>query len=481
MKVLIVSPPSKLAKNVVRDFLYGCWCKGKRIGGTKMPPTSLLYVATTIKSAGYEVYLYDASAEPKLDDKIKEEVKTSQVVVMMVSTSTFHEDTAYLEELKKINKNIKTVIFGSHPTFMPSFSLQKKSVDFIIRKEPEEILIKLLKAIDEDRENWKDIPGTGYRINDEIVLNEPHKYIENLDNLPIPDRSFLPDIDYFNPIVKRMPYTTVVTSRGCPGKCIFCTVPEFYGYKVRARSSGSVIEELEMLSKMGYKEIFFRDETFTFYKKRNEEICHEMIKRKIDLTWICNARVGTVDKATMSLMKKAGCHMIKFGVESGVQEILDNIKKGIKVEDTRKVFKEAREIGLDTHAHIMLGCYGETLETIKETIKFAKEIRPSTVSFAVFTPYPGTELFESLLSKHPDITDGSECDFKKIHTSGFFNESFTSLKKEELDGAIKKAYRSFYFRPGYILDFFLRINSLDELKRVIIAGSNIFDFSLRGE
>lgn len=169
------------------------------------------------------------------------------------------------------------------------------------------------------------------------------------------------------------------------------------------------------------------------------------------------------------------------GVESGVQQILDRVKKGINVDVTKDNFRWAKEIGISTHAHLMLGMPAETLETIKETVQFVKEIDPTTATFGICTPYPGTPLFEEVAIVHPEIEDGTSSDLSKLHTEGLFNEIYTSVSEEELKRAVKRAYRSFYLRPSYLIKALKRINNRDELKKVVIAGMKVLDFSVRGE
>jgi len=479
MKILVLNPSSKESKNVVRDLIYGCWCKGKRIGGATVPPLNLLYVATTIKEQGHDLKFIDAAAEQIPLENIKKIIKDFDVVVISTSTMSFNEDAGILKELKKSNPALITIIFGSHPTFMPEAALNNKAIDIIVRREPEFIIRDLIDRLDKKKDDWKKVKGIGYRQGKKIILNELYPFIKNLDKIPIPDRTILPkNIDYFNPIIKRIPYTTAMTGRGCPGKCTFCTVPSFYGGKNRYRSAKNVVEELEIIQDLGYKEVYFRDETFTAYRERNETICKEIIKRKMDLTWICNARVGMITKDMMKLMKKAGCHMIKFGVESGNQQILNNVKKGITVENTRLNFKWAHEVGIDTHAHTMLGSPGETKETIEQTIKFINEIDPTTATFAICTPYAGTPLFDDVIKKHKEIKDGSALNLASVHDTSFFNQYFTDLKPKELEEYLKKAYRSFYFRPTYMLKRLIKINNIDELKRITIAASNVFQFGM---
>lgn len=479
VKVLVLNPPSKYAKNVVRDLIYGCWCKGKRIGGAKIPPINLLSIASVLIKEGHDVKLIDALAEQKPLTEISQCIDKYDVIIISTSTMSFSEDIGVLAEFKRINKSIITVIFGSHPTFMPEHALKFEEVDIIVRREPEYIIRDVINALETGGASWKKVGGIGYREGEKIVLNDYYPLIDNLDNLPIIDRSLLPeDIHYFNPLVKRLPYTTIMTSRGCPAKCNFCTVPVFYGQKVRSRSAESVLTELEFIQNQGYKEVWIRDETFTIFKKRNVQIFNEMLDRGLDLSWICNARVGTVDKDMMTLMKKAGCHTIKFGVESGVQQILDNIKKGINIGQTRETFKLAHEVGINTHAHIMLGCPGDTRDTIDATISFVKEIDPTTVTFGICTPYPGTALFDEVAHKNRDIQDGSSCGLNVVHEHAFYNEYFTDLSSEELEKAVTQAYRSFYFRPKYVLKTLSKVRDLGDLKRIILAGSNVFEFGM---
>jgi len=365
---------------------------------------------------------------------------------------------------------------------MPTYALSRESVDIIVRREPEYIIRDYIRSLKKNDSSWEGLKGIGFRKNGKLIINDFYPFIENLDELPFIDTSMLPKkVDYFNPIVKRTPYITVSTSRGCPGKCTFCTAPYFDGERFRFQSYAYVMEELGFFIKNGFKEVYFRDDTFFVNKKRDLQLCENIIRKGLDISWICNARVGMIDKETMLLAKKAGCHLIKFGVESGVQEILDNVKKGISVEETLKIFRQAREIGIDTHAHVMLGIPGERPETIKETIKFIKKIKPTTASFGICTPYPGSPLFEQIAAAHPAINDGTSVNLENLHTQGLFNELYTRVSKKELDKSVVQAYREFYLRPQYILSWIKKIHDIDSLKKILLAGSKIFDFSIRGE
>lgn len=484
MKVMVLIPSSCFSKNVARDLIYGCWCKGKRIGGIKFPPIPQLLVATVLKQFGHDVVLLDAAAKKISFEYLKQEIqKGYRCIIILTSTMTVREDVALLNELKKRNRNLRSIVFGSHPTFMPYASLTYPGIDFIARGESEYIIRDLVNALDIGGLSWRAVKGIGYLDSaGRVILNDPYPFINNLDELPIPDRTMLASgIDYFNPLVKRMPYTTAFTSRGCPGRCIFCSSPAFYGKTIRFRSAESVLEELEIIQKLGYREVFFRDEIFTVSQERTIGICEGILKKKIDISWICSARVGSVSKEMMGLMKKAGCHMLRFGVESGVQEILDNIKKDISIGEIRNTFSWAHEIGMDTHAHLMVGMPGDTQENIARTIQFVKDLNPTVVTFGICTVYPGTELFDIVKNKYPEIGDGSESNLGRLHTEGFYNHVFTSLSNEALAKNIRRLYGAFYLRPAYILKWIMKLGSLDELKRVALAATEVLDFVFRGD
>ena len=486
MKTVNLIPPSKHSKNVARDLVYGCWCKGKRIGGIQFPPISSLLVTTVLRNAGHESELLDAAGRQLTLEETKEIFAREkyQVCIVLTSTMTIMEDAEIICELKKVNPGLISVVAGSQPTFMPQATLSRQGIDFIVQREQEQILSDLCNALEKGGDAYKEVPGIGYK--DEkgnLVINPQAPLIKDLDELPIADRTLLPgDIEYFNPIVKRMPFTTMFTTRGCTAKCTYCTSPFFYGEKVRFRSAAKVLEEMAYCQNLGYREIFFRDELFTASKKRVVEICKGIKERGLDLTWIASSRVNNVDPEMLREMKEAGCHMIRFGVESGVQQILDNVRKDITIEETRQCFQWCHEAGIDTHAHCMVGAPGETRDTINETLRFVKDIDPTIITFGITTPYPGTPLFSEVAAVHPEIGDGSQMDISRLHHDSFFNQFFTELSNQELSQDIRRIYREFYFRPRYIWHWIKRIKSVDEFKRVVMAGANVIDFAFsRGD
>ncbi len=481
MRILALVPP--VSGNVIRDVLYGCWCRGRRIGGGTVPPLSLLSVATTLKKAGHHVRLMDAPEEGRGVEDIEGAITDFDFIVILTSSMSFKEDVALLSSLKKKNPRLLTSLFGSHPTFMPKACLEHEEVDILVRYEPEFIYRDLTDSLEKEGGLWKDVKGIAFRDKDAVRINEPYPFIENLDALPVPDRSLLPPgSGYFNPIVKRTPYTTSITSRGCPGRCSFCTAPAFTGNKVRYNSAEYALRETEYLLSAGFKEIYYRDETFSFFNARNEELCRSIIDKRLDVSWLCNIRVGTIKKDTLALMKRAGCHTIKVGVESGVQAVLDRSQKGIRLEDTRALFEWARELDLSTHAHVMLGMPGDDRETVKKTVDFVISLEPTTVDFGICTPYPGTPLFDGLVERHKELKDRMEVGWETLHVTGHLNKYFTGLTAGELEDAVSVAYRRFYIRPRYILSWLGRIaRDVRSLAKVLKAGFNIILFCFLGE
>jgi anaerobic magnesium-protoporphyrin IX monomethyl ester cyclase len=478
VRVLVVNPPSVSADNVKRDSIYGCWCKGKRIGGAQTPPWPLLSIASTLKAVGHDVRLVDGMAQDIPFAQVVEDAKSRDAIVLMSSVMTFSEDKKVIEELKKANPRLKSVICGAMGTFLPDLTLKHGHdfIDILVRREPEFIIRDVLQASGDD---WKKTQGVSYWQDGKPVNNPDYPLIENLDDIPHVDWNLLPkDAEYVNPIAKRFPYVTDVTTRGCYARCTYCMAPGFYGGKVRYRSTENVLELWRAQAKRGIKEIYIRDELFTAVPKRNRELCERMIAEKLDLTWICSSRVG-VTREDLVLFKKAGCHYMKFGVESGDQAILDRMNKGVQVEQIRETFRYCHEIGINTHAHFMIGCPGDTKETIQKTVDFAKEIDPTTATFGMLTPYPGTPLFDEIAEKNPEIRENL-IDLEHLHSSSYFTDKICDLTSEELQEQVKKVHRAFFLRPGYILGWLKRTN-LRDLPRIARAGLSVASFAIKGD
>jgi len=244
-----------------------------------------------------------------------------------------------------------------------------------------------------------------------------------------------------------------------------------YGRKFRKRSPENVVDEVQnVVDEYGVDEIYFDDDCLTLDRNRLIEICKEIVRRDIKVKWMCQARVNNMDHEILEAMKKAGCHYIKYGVESGSQKMLDFMKKGITLDSVRKAFKLTRKVGIKTQAFFILGLPWETPETVKKTIEFAKEIKPDSAQFAVVVPHPGTELYDLCLEKgwlNYESWDDFDCRRALIETE--------NLSAEDVQRYRTQAYREFYIRPSYILRTTLRLWNPKEARRILKSAKSIIE------
>jgi len=474
MKALFISPPSQCDSNVVRDLVYGCWCKGRRIAGVNFPPLPLALGSAVIKAAGHQARVLDLQVEKRSFQKVAAQAKSSDLAVVLTSSVSLAGDDAYLTRLKEANPQLLTLVYGGYPTCDPDAVLEYPGVDIALRGELEFFLHDLALAIEEG--DWHTLKGISYRGEGQNHHNPDYPRRDDLDSLPIADRDALPGWrHYFNPVAKNYPYATMMTSRGCPGKCIFCASPAFYGHTYRSQSSARVLEEMEYLAKRGYREIFFRDENFTFQRSRVMEICQSLKEWKVNLSWVASARVDQLDRELLQVMQAAGCHLIRVGVESGSQELLDRVKKGTTLEQIRRVFAWCRELKLDTHAHMMAGLPGETRDTLEATRNLIREIEPAIITLGILTPYPGTPLFEALTTQYPDLQKTCRINLNHLHTQAFY--PLTQVSSQELSDFIRKVYREFYFRREYLWGQLTRKENWRKLGGLIQAAFSLREFT----
>ena len=283
------------------------------------------------------------------------------------------------------------------------------------------------------------------------------------------------DAYYSAPTKKVSKYksTSIITSRGCPYNCIHCISKLIWKRKVRYRSVTNLVDEIEeCVKRYDIREFNFYDDTFTLNKKRVVEVCREIRKRNLKIAWICFGRVNLIDKEMVLEMKKAGCRKISFGLESGSQKILDLMRKNATLEMVRKAVKIVKGVGLEVHASFMLGNVGETGETIRETINFAKELDLDNATFFITAPFPGTDLYNIAKEKGYINENTKWEDFAPITKSPPILCQ-GNLTKEELIKWQKRAFNEFYLRPRYVLRKLSKISSFSELKS-ILEGLGIF-------
>lgn len=476
MKILLINPPAlnTLTANIpeILDQERGF-----------IPPLGLMYVAAYLeKNSSHEVKILDCQLEkldwPELEKKIIDEKPDVAGITAMTFTLIDVIKTAGI--IKKINRNIKVVLGGPHIHIYPEETINIPAIDFLVLDEGEITFKELVEALSANQpaKDLSVIKGIVFKNGEEIINTGYRELIQNLDKLPFPARHLLPYQKYFSVLSSASPITTAFSSRGCPYQCTFCNRPHL-GKIFRARSAKNVVDEMEECQKMSIKEILFYDDTFGVDRQRVSDICEEIKKRNLTIFWDIRTRVNTVDEEILNNLKKAGCQRIHYGVEAGTQKILNILKKGITLEQAENAFKITKKAGIQTLGYFMIGSPTETEKDIMETIKFMKKLDPDFVHVAITTPYPATALYLGGLQKKVFPCDYWR-EFAKNPKSDFVPLLWEeNLSREKLISLLKKAYRSFYLRPSYIIKKILKLKSGPELIRKFkIAFRLIFNPSI---
>lgn len=455
MRILIVNPPSIEGIKYVREGR----CEQRSSSFQyMMVPISLPSIAALLIKNGYDVKILDCIADSLTDDDVLKATGdfNPELFILNTSTPTFENDIKIIKRIKEKFGNIHLTAIGIHVTVLPEESLRLSKLDSVIRREPELTALALADCI-KTRGDLSLVEGISFKSEKEITNNPERTFCDNLNELPFPARNLLNNNKYTLPVINR-PYTLVISSRGCPYQCIFCTASLYYGSKLRLRSPENILAEIdEVVKKYKVKDITMWSDTFTLNRQFVVDICQGIIDKKFDIQWTCNSRVDKVDPELLALMKKSGCIGISYGIESGVQEILDNIKKDITLKQIRDAFKWTNEAGIETLAHVIFGLPGETKETIKETVRFVKGINPDYAQFYCAIPFPGTE-FHRMAKQNGWLTD-EKWSMYEINRAMI---STPKLPVEELRKARLRAFLSFYLRPSYIIKRLGKLKSFDD-------------------
>jgi anaerobic magnesium-protoporphyrin IX monomethyl ester cyclase len=420
------------------------------VGAAMHMPFALLglgYLAAVLEKNHNKVDVIDCQILKISLEDFRNEIKKRQPDIVGVTSSTLTYQTAL--KLVKIAKdacpNAITIAGGSHVTFWDEQALEEcPELDIVVRREGEDTMLELVQRI-ETGKSYADVLGTTCRKDGKIVKNPDRPYIEDLDSLPFPARHLWP-MERFRELEDIL---YLATSRGCVYWCEFCTTVRMHGRKYRMRSPKNVVDELELLYKTyGVKKFTFCDDAFTVDQSRTEEICNEIIERGLKIEWNCGTRVDMLSKDLLAKMKDAGCISVWFGVESGTQQVLDAMKKGITPELTKKVLGWVREAGLKPVPNVILGFPGETKQSAWKTIKFVEKIAPDDVGFYnVATPFPGTPMYDLVKEKGwLRVTD-----FDMYDTTKTIFETPT-LSMKELGKLREGAFHHYYLRRAYFFD-----------------------------
>jgi len=459
MKVLIINPPwpgkgygTRSQNRIIKQ----------RSDKYLQYPIYLAYAAAQLRQAGHEVVYIDSVIQDlNLEQTIAkiQELKP-EVVFMETTTPSIEADFDFIKKAKEASGAVM-LAGGPHVTYFPIESLKQcPELDVVIRREFD---VKIAGVV-ANLKNLSAVKGIAYRRNEEIIDNGPGEDCRELDKIPFPDRDVVPLDWYLEAWYSRRPFTNLMTSRGCPYPCTFCLWPQgMYGHQQRFRSIDNVIAELkEVIDKYGVKEMNIDDGTFTTNRKRVLEFCEKLKENNIKLIWTCNGRVDNVDEELLRAMKAAGCKMIRYGVESGSEEVLKKIKKGITLPQVEKAFALTKKVGIQALGGFMFGYPCDTKKTIEETLAYAIKLSPDQVQFSICMAYPGTAIYsEAAKEGRLDYKSWKEFDM----TYGPVVKT-VDLERGELKNILSVAYRKFYFRPAYFWQTFRSIKDRYELLRV---------------
>lgn len=476
MKVFLANPP---------------WRRGERLGvragarwaftmaagkGSKIPPYVpfpffLAYAAAVLEQAGVEVRLVDAIAEGIDAGSFLEAVAEFNPALVLLETSTpsIYSDLALSQKIKERVPDARLVLSGPHVSALPVQTLETApQVDFVLVGEYEYTLRDLAACLDA---GGAPSPGSGHGLGDVLGLvwrdadggvrvNPSRPPIQNLDELPWPARHLLPMHNYRDSFAGLpMPGLQMWASRGCPFRCIFCVWPKvmYGGHTYRVRNPVDVVDEMEQtVEKYDLCSVSFDDDTFDIGKPRILKLCHEIERRGLGLPWTAMARADTADREMLEAMADAGLYAIKYGVESGVQELVDAAGKSLDLNRVTETVRITKDLGVKVHLTFTFGLPGETEETIQRTIGFASEMDPDSVQFSIATPYPGTNYYD-MAQESGMLVAQSWVDFDGADRAVLCTEA---LSPEELEAALKRARglwrwrrlrRNFWSHKGYYL------------------------------
>jgi len=410
------------------------------------PPLGIGYLAAVLEKNGFDVDVIDCQASRYTYEDYRREIveRKPDVVGATAPTRLYNSAKEVLRISKEVHPNVVTLLGGAHVTFWNEKALQEcPQLDVVVRKEGEYTLLELAQRLEAGKD-IVDVVGTTQRQSEGFVFNKDRAFIEDLDELPFPARH-LWDLEA---IRKQEDMFYLITSRGCTAWCNFCAAVRMFGRRYRMRSIRNVVDELEFLCKTYNAENFtFCDDAFTVDMKRTEELCEEINRRNLKIKWNMGTRVDRVSRELLQKMKEAGCVSMWCGLESGTQEVLNDMHKGISTDQTRKALKWVRELGLKPTPNVLLGYPGETMASAMRSIKFAEEVSPDEVAYYnIATPYPGTPMYDEVMQKgwvrntNFDDYDATQPIFET-----------PQLSMQDLQALYDYAFKSFYTRPSYVL------------------------------
>jgi hopanoid biosynthesis associated radical SAM protein HpnJ len=450
LKTLFLNPPS------FENFDGGA---GSRWPATReiesyWYPVWLAYPAGMLEGAR----LLDAPSHHVSAEETINIARDYEFLVLFTSTPGFPGDIRLVKKIREVNPQIKIAFVGPHVSVLPERSLKDcPEIDFVVRKEFDYAVCEFAQG-----KPLEEILGISYLKNGLVVHTPDRPEIQDLDSLPHVTEIYRRDLDVtkYNVPFLLYPYVSLYTTRGCPAQCTFCLWPQtLSGHPWRKRSTDDVAREMAKAKEFwpDVREFFFDDDTFNIQKVRTVELCAKL--KPLKLTWSCTSRV-TTDYETLKAMKEAGCRLLIVGYESGDPQILKNIKKGATVERARQFTKDCHKLGLVVHGDFILGLPGETHDTIRNTVAFAKELDVETIQVSVAHAYPGTELYDYAVKNGFMVGDN-----KMVDEGGhqLAHIQYPGLPADDILEAVHRFYDEYYFRPKAVFRILRKaaFNSVD--------------------
>ena len=447
LKILFTTPPLSLEKR------YGVLAGG----GSSSPSLGILMLAAVARQRGFECTVIDASALNLSEQELLQRISVTELDVIAISSTTLAigNANALASTVKRLFPAITTIVGGPHVTAIPLETMERHTAfDIAVVGEGEETVGELLETLQLDA-SLSSVQGIVYRNGKDLHATERRPLITNLDSLPFPAWDLLENFPgRYLPApfkVRNLPAATLVTSRGCPNSCIFCDRSVF-GSSCHSFSAGYIVRQMiDLHQRYGIREFSFEDDTFITFKNRLVDICEQLIPLKLDIAWSCLGRVNHISVENLGLMRRAGCWQISFGIESGSQEILNLVNKGITLEQIGHAVSLCREAGIKTKGFFIIGHPGETLETIKKTIDIALELPLNDISASLMTPFPGSELYDRV---HEFGTLDSNWENMNLLNAVFVPKGLT---RKDLENAQKELINRFYLRPRILADYIVRL------------------------
>ena len=451
MKVLLMMPPMSIEENYAN----------LKTVAANMPSVGLACIYSALEEAGCEVRFKDYQCQKILVDEIIDYINREQFD--LVGMQTYITNTSICFQISSMIKdkrpNTKIILGGPHATIFPDMVIKHPAIDFVCISEGEITVKKLVECLNKQLEP-KNVLGLYYKDRNGTIHKNPGRpLVEDLDTLPTPKYEMFDPTQYFPAVhIRGKRVYNMVTSRGCPYKCAFCAATRVFGPGFRYHSIERTVKEMKFLKEeLLADSLQIYDDNFTTNKRRVKSLCKRMIEEKLDLQWVCYTRADALgDEEMLHLMKEAGCYMIVIGIENGNERILKLINKRLNLGVARNNVLLARKAKINVLSSFMIGLPTETIEEIENTIKFSTNIGLTYATYPIFTPYPGTPIYEDA-QKYGTIHSESFDDFSRWGNGVFSSKGLSPDIYRKMQ---KKAFRRFYLRPKIILRIILEFTRL---------------------